>query len=102
MSSFDVRVFAIRRRSGRRVFEVRWRVTNRNKSRSFITRALPDSYRAELVRAARQGQAFGPATGEPTAWVTPEPVIVSGRPSPSGSFSRRLITSGPFPLVVRV
>jgi len=50
MSSFDVRIFAIRRRPGRRVFEVRWRVAGCKKSRSFITRALADSYDAELVR----------------------------------------------------
>src|ERR1035441_6469892 len=77
MSSFDVRVFAIRRRPGRRVFEVRWRVAGCDKSRSFITRALADSYRAELVRAARRGQEFSPATGEPAAWATPEPVTVT-------------------------
>ena len=52
MSSFDVRVFAIRRRPGRTAFEVRWRVADRDKSRSFMTWALADSYRAELVRAA--------------------------------------------------
>jgi hypothetical protein len=37
MSSFDVRVFAIRRRPGRTAFEVRWRVAGRDKSRSFMT-----------------------------------------------------------------
>jgi hypothetical protein len=58
VSSFDVRVFAIRRRPGRRVFEVRWRVAGGDKSRSFITRALADSYRAELIRAARRGLEF--------------------------------------------
>jgi hypothetical protein len=60
MSPFDVRVFAIRRRPGRRAFEVRWRVAGRDRYRSFMNRALADSYRAELVRAARQGQAFDP------------------------------------------
>jgi hypothetical protein len=77
MSSFDVRVFAIRRRPSRSAFEVRWRVADRDRSRSFITRALADSYRAELVRVARQGQAFDPVTGEPATWVTPEPVTVT-------------------------
>jgi hypothetical protein len=42
-----------------------------------MTRALADSYRAELVHAARQGQAFDTATGEPAAWVAPEPVTVT-------------------------
>jgi len=44
VSSLDARVFAIRRRPGRRVFEVRWRVAGGDESRSFITRALADSY----------------------------------------------------------
>ena len=55
MSSFDVRVFAVRRRAGRKASEVRWRVAGRDRSRSFMTRALADGYRAELVRAARRG-----------------------------------------------
>jgi len=72
-----VRVFAIRRRPGREAFEVRWRVAGRDKSRSFMTRALADSYRAELVRAARRGLAFTPATGEPESWAAPEPEPVT-------------------------
>jgi len=42
-----------------------------------MTRKLADSYRAELVRAARMGQEFDPLTGEPTAWNLPEPAIVT-------------------------
>ena len=77
MDSFDVRVFAIRRRPGRKTFEVRWRVAGRDRSRSFMTRALADSYRAELVRAARRGIGFDRATGEPAAWAVPEPVTMT-------------------------
>ena len=77
MSSFDVRVFAIRRRPGHRVFEVRWRIAGGDKSRPFITRALADSYRAELIRAARRGLEFDPATGEPLAWAAPVPATVT-------------------------
>jgi hypothetical protein len=73
VSSFDVRVFAIRRRPGRKTFEVRWRVAGRDRSRSFVSRALADSYRAELVRAAAKGLAFAAGTGEPESWATPEP-----------------------------
>ncbi len=67
MNGFDVRVHAIRRRSDRRSqFGVRWHAAGRARSRSFITRGLADSYRAELVRAARQGREFDPrTTGEP-------------------------------------
>ena len=78
MNRFDVSVYAIRRRPGRRKpFEVRWRAAGRSKSKSFITRGLADSYRAELVRAARMGLDFDPPTGEPTAWNLPEPAIVT-------------------------
>jgi integrase len=77
VSSFDVHVFAIRRRPGRKAFEVRWRVAGRDRSRSFMTRALADGYRAELVRAARKGLAFAPATGEPESWAAPGPEPVT-------------------------
>ena len=78
MNRFDVSVYAIRRRHGRRrPFEVRWQAAGRARSKSFLTRALADSYRAELVRAARQGLEFDPQTGEPVLWAAPEPVTVT-------------------------
>ena len=78
MNRFDVSVYAIRRRAGRRrPFEVRWQAAGRSRSKSFITRRLADSYRAELVRAARMGLEFNPLTGEPTTWNLPEPATVT-------------------------
>ena len=78
MNRFDVSVYAIRRRAGRRrPFEVRWQAAGRSRSKSFITRRLADSYRAELVRAARMGLEFDPLTGEPAAWNLPEPATVT-------------------------
>ena len=78
MSAFDVRVHAIRRRPDRRrPFEVRWHAGGRARSRSFITRGLADSYRAELVRAARKGLDFSPGTGEPASWAAPEAATIS-------------------------
>ena len=78
MNRFDVSVCAIRRRRGRRrPFEVRWQAAGRARSKSFLTRALADSYRAELVRAARKGLEFDPQTGEPVVWAGPEPVTVT-------------------------
>jgi hypothetical protein len=72
MNVFDVRVYAIRRRTDRRrPFEVRWHAAGRARSCSFIARRLADSYRAELVRAARQGLEFSQASGEPALWGTP-------------------------------
>jgi hypothetical protein len=78
MSAFDVRIHAIRRRPDRRrPFEVRWHAAGRARSRSFITRALAEGYRAELIRAARRGLDFSPGTGEPASWATPEPATIS-------------------------
>jgi hypothetical protein len=78
MNRFNVIVYAIRRRRGRRrPFEVRWRAAGRPRSKSCITGALADSYRAELVRAARKGLEFDPQTGEPVLWAEPEPVTVT-------------------------
>jgi integrase len=78
MSAFDVRIHAIRRRPDRRrPFEVRWHAAGRARSRSFITQGLADSYRSELIRAARKGLDFSPATGEPASWAAPEPATAS-------------------------
>ena len=78
MNVFDVRIHAIRRRVGRRrPFEVRWHAAGRAQSRSFITRGLAEGYRAKLVRAARRGLDFSPATGEPARWADRETAGVS-------------------------
>ena len=72
MSAFDVRLHAIRRRPDRRrPFEVRWHAGGRARSRSFITRGLADSYRAELIRAARKGLDFSPEPGNPRPGTRP-------------------------------
>ncbi len=78
VNAFDVRIYAIRwRKNRRRPFEVRWHAAGRARSRSFSTRALADSYRAELIRAARSGSKFGQVTGEPACWAVPAPGRVS-------------------------
>jgi integrase len=74
VNPFDVRIYAIRHRQARRPYEVRWRAADRAKSKSFTTKALADSYRAELIRATRQGLEFDPATGEPLLWAVPDPI----------------------------
>jgi hypothetical protein len=64
MNRFDVSVYAIWCRGGRRrPFEVRWQAAGRARSKSFIARALADSYRAELVRAAHKGLEFDRTPG---------------------------------------
>ena len=78
MHVFDVRIHAIRRRAARRrPFEVRWYAAGRAWSWSLYHRGLADSYRAELIRAARQGLDFSPGTGEPASWAAHEPATVS-------------------------
>src|SRR5258708_8446180 len=78
MNRFDVSVYAIRcRRGRRRPFEVRWQAAGRARSKSFITRALADSYRAELVRAARKRLEFDPQSRDPVLWAEPEPLTVT-------------------------
>src|SRR6266571_2507449 len=78
MDAFDVRIHTIRRRKDRRrPFEVRWHAAGRSRSRSFITRGLADSYRAELIRAARKGLDFSPGSGEPASWDTGAPATIS-------------------------
>ncbi len=63
MNRFDMIVYTIRRRLGRRrSFEVRWRAAGRARSKSFITRALADSYRAELIRAKAWNSTRKPAS----------------------------------------
>ena len=71
VNASGVRIYTIRRRKDRRRrYEVRWQAAGRTRSKSF-TRGLADSYRAELVRAARQGLEFDPDTGEPLPWSLP-------------------------------
>jgi hypothetical protein len=78
VNAFDVRIYTIRHRKGRRrPFEVRWQAAGRARSKSFLTRGLADGYRAELVRAARQGLEFDPATGEPVLWAVPAPPVTT-------------------------
>lgn len=68
-TSFDVRIWKVetlRKPTGVR-YRVRWVVAGRSRSRTFNTRALADSTRAELVSAARRGEAFDVETGQPTS-----------------------------------
>lgn len=66
MKSYEVRFWEVRKKKGRRrPYEVRWLVAGRQKSRSFLTRALADSSRSQLVQAARRGEAFDVESGLP-------------------------------------
>ncbi|WP_064744131.1 tyrosine-type recombinase/integrase [Actinomadura oligospora] len=66
MMSFKVRFWAIKVvKNRRRPYGVRWVVENEEKSEWFITRALADSFRSDLMQAARRGEAFDTETGLP-------------------------------------
>ena len=61
MSSYDVRLWAIRKRPNRRMpFQLRWVVAGHEHSESFLTKALADAFRAEILTAARAGEPFDP------------------------------------------
>ena len=69
IKSQDVQFWAIRKREGRRKpYEVRWRVDSDQFSRSFLTKALAETYRTKLLMAARAGETFSARTGEPVSW----------------------------------
>jgi hypothetical protein len=66
MSSYDVRLWAIRKRPNRRMpYQLRWVVAGHEHSESFLTKALADAFRAELLTGARAGEPFDPMTGLP-------------------------------------
>ncbi|THV29637.1 tyrosine-type recombinase/integrase [Glycomyces paridis] len=66
-TSFDVRVYAIRKRkdSKKRPFNVRWIVAGRAYSQSFATAPLADGFRSKLVSATKNGEPFDTVTGLP-------------------------------------
>lgn len=71
-TSFDVRVWELRKvkRPGPVVrYEVRWIVDAVEKSKSFQHKAPADSFRAMLLSAAKNGDAFDSATGQPAGTV---------------------------------
>lgn len=66
MKSYDVRFWKIQVRKGkRRPYSVRWVVDGRPFTQSFVASGLADSFRANLITAARQGEAFDTETGLP-------------------------------------
>ncbi len=66
-ASYDVRLWNIEERDDARVarFRVSWKVAGHRFNRAFVTKALAESFRAELIAAARGGQSFDIETGLP-------------------------------------
>ncbi|MFJ8665163.1 tyrosine-type recombinase/integrase [Streptomyces sp. NPDC093600] len=66
MKSLDVKVWGVRKRNTKKPsYDVRWAVAGRVFSDSFRTKALADSYRSKLMRAARDGEEFDTESGLP-------------------------------------
>jgi hypothetical protein len=56
---------------------VRWVVIGKEWHDTFPTRALADSFRSDLIRATRRGEAFLIATGRPVSWQRQEITTIS-------------------------
>ena len=67
MNTYDVRLWNILTNKGTRrsTYTVRWFVSGAPFRKTFITKALAESYRSKLVIAQREGVAFDEATGLP-------------------------------------
>jgi integrase len=68
--TYDVRIWKTEIYKGRKVttYKVRWKTGLKPWKRPFRTRAQAASFEAELRSAARRGEAFDVATGEPVSW----------------------------------
>lgn len=68
-ATYDVRVWKTETVRGARgnSYKVRWAVAGRRRKRSFRSAALADSFRSELIAAARRGEPFDTRTGQPLA-----------------------------------
>lgn len=71
--TYDVRIWEITVYKGARVttYKVRWKVGKQEWKEPFRTRALADSFRAELLSATRKGEAFDVETGRPISAARP-------------------------------
>ena len=68
-TTYDVRIWSNDVYKGARTtsYIVRWRVGERRFKERYKTQALADSFRSELVTAARKGEAFDVDTGRPVS-----------------------------------
>lgn len=70
-ASFEVRLWSTRAIRGKRgtTYRVRWSVDGRERSKTFGTAKLADSFRSQLSMASRAGAAFDAVTGLPSSMV---------------------------------
>jgi integrase len=76
-TTYDVRIWGIDVYRGKTstAYTVMWRVGTRRWKKRFKTEALADSYRSELVSAARGGEAFDVGTGRPVSAARPSQAV---------------------------
>ena len=69
-TTYDVRIYKTEVYKGSKVttYYVRWQVNGRQRKEPFRTVAQADSFRSELLTAARRGEAFSTETGRPVSW----------------------------------
>lgn len=73
MLTHDVVIWSIRNRKGRaKPYQLRWKVGTEPKSKAFLTRALADNFRADLLKAAKKGELFDTETGLPASMLVTE------------------------------
>ncbi|MFC3983190.1 tyrosine-type recombinase/integrase [Streptosporangium jomthongense] len=69
-TTYDVRVWRVltNKNKGGNTYTARWVTAEKSWRETFTTRALAESFRAELLTAIRQGKAFDLATGRPAEY----------------------------------
>ncbi|GAA0983999.1 hypothetical protein GCM10009555_056890 [Acrocarpospora macrocephala] len=67
--SYDVKLWEIKRNQSSKApsYVVRWAVGRKERSRSFRTKALAESFLSDLRQAAKRGEAFDIDTGLPVS-----------------------------------
>ncbi|MFI1384258.1 tyrosine-type recombinase/integrase [Embleya sp. NPDC020886] len=67
--SFDVRIWAVRNRNGRKTAEVRWRVGAEEFGSTHANKTMADGRRADLIAAINRGEPFDAESGLPMSEV---------------------------------
>lgn len=67
MNSYEVQIWEITKRTDRkgRPWRVRWAVAGQRREQLYRTKALANSFRSDLVKAANAGEPFDAASGGP-------------------------------------
>lgn len=76
-TTYDVRIWKTDIYKGKTTtaYTVMWKVANKRWKKRFKTAALADSFRAELLSAARRGEAFDVTTGLPVSAARPTEAV---------------------------